>query len=129
MKDKVSLIAFFAMLIGFGVLVSSVVIPNEYLGTAALLLILPSITLNIAMQWINIEKDKVSIWINIRRDKVSIIGFFVMLTGFLVLVASFIIPNENMGIIALLLILPSITLNVVMRWMNSKDEEYFIKDK
>jgi hypothetical protein len=117
------------MLIGFAVLVTSFAVPNENLATAALLLILPSITLNIAMQWIKIGKDKVSIWINVRKDKVSIIAFFVMLSGFMVLVASFAIPNENMGSIALLLILPSLTLNVALRWFHNGSDELIISKK
>jgi len=129
MKEKVSIIAFFSMLIGFVILLASFAVPNENLATAALLLILPSITLNIALQWIKIGKDKVSIWINIRKDKVSIIAFFVMLSGFLVLLASFAIPNENMGTIALLLILPSITLNVALRWFNTENKELIVSKK
>jgi hypothetical membrane protein len=129
MKDKVSIIAFFTMLGGFVVLATSVAIPNEKTGIAALLLILPSITINIAMRWINVEKDKLSVWINIKRDKVSLIAFLVMLSGFLVLVASFAIPNEHMGLIAMLLIMPSVTLNVIMQWISSGSKKYLLKSK
>ncbi len=63
------------------------------------------------------------------KDKVSNIAFYTMLAGFVVLVSSFSLHSEKMGIVALLLILPSITLNVARRWIKFGNEEYFIKDQ
>lgn len=114
------------MLIGFALLVASFTIANETIGIAALLFILPSITLNVVMRWINI--GDVEYFITNVKDKVSIAAFFATLIGFLVLIASVIMANETMGTVALLFILPSITLNVAMRWINAGNENYFIKD-
>ena len=126
MKDKVQIIAFFTTLIGFGVLLASFAMRSEEIGIVALFLILPSITLNLAMWWIN--TGDLEIRIKISKDKMSMITFFGTLIGFVMLVASVVTSSEKTGIAALLLILPLITLNIAMRWLNTENEDYFIKD-